>query len=87
MRIAAFTVGNLYHSMIRFAKRDLVNGKSRWNPECALAVRLKSRFSDSTCLAEESFPDGPVPAALPRHYRARRMGIDFDDGRRERGAA
>lgn len=61
--------------------------KSRWNPECALATRLKSRFSDSTCLPEASFPDGPVPAAVRRHYRARRMGIDSDGGRRERGAA
>lgn len=51
---------------------------------CAGSEIKKSRFSDSTCLPEESFPDGPVPAALPRHYRARRMGIDFDDGRRER---
>lgn len=86
MRIVAFALGNLYHS-IRYAKGDLVNGKNRWNPECALAVRLKSRFSDSTCLPEASFPDGPVPTALPWHYRARRMGIDSDDGRRERDAA
>lgn len=71
---------------IRFARGDLVNDKSRWNPDCALAAGLKSRFSDSTCLPEESFPDGP--AALPRsHYRARRMGIDSDNGGGERGAA
>lgn len=72
--------------LIRFArgKGDLVNGKSRWNLECALAARLKSRFRDSTCLPEESFLDGPVPAAaLPRRYRARRMGIDSDSGGEE----
>jgi len=79
MRIAlVFALGNLYHlTFDTVRERGLRRRtKNRWNPDCALATRLKSRFSDSTCLAEASFPDGPVPAAVRRHYRAWRMGID-----------
>jgi len=67
---ATFALRNLYYSSF-----DTVRGRSR-----NLGMREIKVADDldavATCRFGESFPDGPVPAALPRRYRARRMGID-----------
>lgn len=82
---------------IEFASKDTRGAcdssssvKSRWNPECVhREIEVAGLEAAMRPPRRISFPGGPVPAALPRCCRARRMGIDRETttSGRERDAA
>lgn len=73
--IAAFALRNLYYSSFDTVRGKSLNARIRNAPDREIKV-ADDLDAAATCRFGESFPDGPVPAALPRRYRARRMGID-----------
>lgn len=71
----------------------LVDGKSRWNPECTdreIKVAVDRDAAVSCCLSSKNLPLSPLPRwtssgrAAARRYRARRMGIDSEGRSGER---
>lgn len=75
-------------SLLSELRCDSREGPERSNPECTgCEIKVADDLDDTaTCRFGESLPDGPVPAALPRSYRARRMEINATTTDRERGA-